>query len=299
VEVFQNLEAPAVLRQLARLKDPSYTKPAFDRVFQFLIDVSNSEWPIWRRIQVPETSTFWDLYVAINCALDWEYAGIAEFVMLDPTEMTYARLDLDVIWQRPLTRYLSRSYNTCICRIGGWNVSVVLESTPYKWEDRSYPFLLDGAGRVTEILIMPDSGYLEFLEDGSPVEMGVFDPDNIIFDDPDDVWISMCCEDPVMLKCLDTFATQNNLPSRHYRIWLPTRYRDLLLDNDLGPVELLVGTPAEATITEFVIVAPSKGELVATLRRIQHKITTTSDVRLRRMLRRIDWYLEAIHDYVD
>ena len=34
----------------------------FDRVYQFKITLKGSKLPIWRRIQVPETYTFWDLH---------------------------------------------------------------------------------------------------------------------------------------------------------------------------------------------------------------------------------------------
>ncbi|HPL29878.1 MAG TPA: hypothetical protein PLG21_17660, partial [Anaerolineae bacterium] len=40
----------------------------YDRVYQFKIVLEGVEPPIWRRIQVPEIYTFWDLHVAIQDA---------------------------------------------------------------------------------------------------------------------------------------------------------------------------------------------------------------------------------------
>jgi len=46
-------------------------KRKFDRVYQFKISLEATEPPIWRRIQVPETYTFWDLHVASRVRRGW------------------------------------------------------------------------------------------------------------------------------------------------------------------------------------------------------------------------------------
>jgi len=40
-------------------------------ILQFRIELLGVEPPVWRRIQVPETYTFWDLHVAIQDAMSW------------------------------------------------------------------------------------------------------------------------------------------------------------------------------------------------------------------------------------
>ena len=40
-------------------------KKRFDQVYQFKITLKGIKPPIWRRIQIPETDTFWGLHVAI------------------------------------------------------------------------------------------------------------------------------------------------------------------------------------------------------------------------------------------
>lgn len=47
-------------------------KKKFNHVYQFKITLAGAKPPIWRRIQVPETYTFWDLHVAIQDAMGWE-----------------------------------------------------------------------------------------------------------------------------------------------------------------------------------------------------------------------------------
>jgi hypothetical protein len=43
----------------------------YANVYQFKITLRGSKPPIWRRIQVPETYSFWDLHVAIQDAMGW------------------------------------------------------------------------------------------------------------------------------------------------------------------------------------------------------------------------------------
>jgi len=40
-------------------------------VHQFLVVLANSDPLVWRRIQVPEHYSFWDLHVAIQDAMGW------------------------------------------------------------------------------------------------------------------------------------------------------------------------------------------------------------------------------------
>ncbi len=39
--------------------------------------------PIWRRIQVPRTATFWDLHVAIQDSMGWVGGHLHEFQVPD------------------------------------------------------------------------------------------------------------------------------------------------------------------------------------------------------------------------
>ena len=40
-------------------------------MYQFKITLTEVRPPIWRRIQVPGTCSFWDLHVAIQDAMGW------------------------------------------------------------------------------------------------------------------------------------------------------------------------------------------------------------------------------------
>lgn len=59
-------------------------KRQFDQVYQFKITLKGAKPPVWRRIQVPETYSFWDLHVAVQDAMGWLDYHLHEFEIIDP-----------------------------------------------------------------------------------------------------------------------------------------------------------------------------------------------------------------------
>lgn len=55
------------------------------QVCQFKITLIGITPRIWRKIQVPATSTFWDLSVAIQDVMEWGGFHLHEFTIMDPT----------------------------------------------------------------------------------------------------------------------------------------------------------------------------------------------------------------------
>lgn len=71
-----------------------YTK--FNKVYQFKITLKGTKPPVWRRIQVPENYSLWDLHVAIQDAMGWMDCHLHDFsfplpVMGMNTSMAYVR----------------------------------------------------------------------------------------------------------------------------------------------------------------------------------------------------------------
>ncbi|KYK32523.1 MAG: plasmid pRiA4b ORF-3 family protein [Theionarchaea archaeon] len=60
-------------------------KKKFNTVYQFKISLQGIKPPIWRRIQVPEPYTFWDLHVAIQDAMGWHDCHLHEFEVINPS----------------------------------------------------------------------------------------------------------------------------------------------------------------------------------------------------------------------
>ena len=53
-------------------------------VLQLRVALLGVEPGVWRRIQVPGESTFWDLHVAIQDAMGWTDSHLHEFRVADP-----------------------------------------------------------------------------------------------------------------------------------------------------------------------------------------------------------------------
>ncbi len=57
--------------------------PPKKQFYQFKVTLKETKPPIWRRIQVPSTYTFWDLHVAIQDAMGWLDCHLHEFRIRD------------------------------------------------------------------------------------------------------------------------------------------------------------------------------------------------------------------------
>lgn len=53
-------------------------------VYQFKVGLKRAKPPIWRRIQVPDSYNFYELHVAIQCAMGWSNSHLHQFNMKNP-----------------------------------------------------------------------------------------------------------------------------------------------------------------------------------------------------------------------
>jgi hypothetical protein len=65
-----------------------------DLVHVYTVRLLEIEPTIWRRIEVPERYSFWDLHVAIQDAMGWLDYHLHEFQMYDPGRKEEARIGL-------------------------------------------------------------------------------------------------------------------------------------------------------------------------------------------------------------
>jgi len=63
---------------------PKSGRARHDHVCQFLIVLPRTDPLVWRRIQVPDTYSFWDLHVAIQDAMGWKDYHLHEFIVIEP-----------------------------------------------------------------------------------------------------------------------------------------------------------------------------------------------------------------------
>ena len=200
---------------LTRRETSSRGTMATAQVYQFRLALVGIEPPIWRRIQVPDTYSFWDLHVALQDAMGWlDYhlhvfrvpgPGTGEVEQIgipddDPFEGDKPTLPG---WEIPITRYFSRPGTTVPYEYDfgdGWEHELTLEAVLPRQAGRKYPVCIDGAracppedcggvyGYENLLTVIQDptneehESMLEWI--GGGFDPDRFDPKRVLFDDP-------------------------------------------------------------------------------------------------------------------
>jgi Plasmid pRiA4b ORF-3-like protein len=188
---------------------------ATPQVYQFKLVLVGVEPPIWRRIQVPETYSFWDLHVALQDSMGWldchlhvfgvagSAAGEVEQIGIpddDPFEGDKPTLPG---WEIPITRHFVRPGTTVPYEYDfgdGWEHELTLEAIVPRQGGQKYPLCVDGAracppedcggvyGYENLLTVIQDPTHeehesmLEWL--GGRFDPDRFDPKRVKFDDP-------------------------------------------------------------------------------------------------------------------
>jgi hypothetical protein len=186
-------------------------------VYQFKITLEHIKPAIWRRIQVPETYTFWELHVAIQDAMGWNDHHLHAFNMVNPQGIK------DIIgipydegwdtvktlpgWKTSLAAYFS-SQNKIAAYVydfvDSWEHKIRLEKILPMESGIKYPLCLageracppedcGGTGGYEEILeIIKDPAHEDYAERmewlGEEFDSEAFDPASIKFDNPQKRW---------------------------------------------------------------------------------------------------------------
>ena len=188
-------------------------KKKFNHVYQFKITLAGAKPPIWRRIQVPETYTFWDLHVAIQDAMGWGDGHLHEFEMVDPSTGSVVNIgtpvedfgrELLLEHRRKIAKYFSmenRSAEYLYDFGDNWEHEIQLEKILPREKGAVYPICIKGRracppedcgglwgyADILEALKDPDNEEHEELlgwvgEDFDPKH---FDVAEVSFSDPD------------------------------------------------------------------------------------------------------------------
>ena len=194
----------------------------FYRVYQFKITLKDIKPPIWRRIQVPETYTFWDLHVAIQDAMGWEDDHLHTFFIKHPLTQREFSLMVkpednymleDVWWDDFLDEREEKiaDWFTLENRVAEyvydwgdeWRHRIRLEKILPRKEGVKYPICISGKGACPPEDCGGPIGYLHLLaalDDpahpmheqaieilGENFDPEYFDPKEVIFRDPEKV----------------------------------------------------------------------------------------------------------------
>jgi hypothetical protein len=185
------------------------------QVYQFKLALIGVEPTVWRRIQVPETYSFWDLHVALQDSMGWlDYhlhvfrvarPGIGEVEQVgipddDPLEGDKPTLPG---WEIPITRYFPRPETIAYYEYDfgdGWEHELTLEAILPRQAGQKYPLCLDGAracppedcggvyGYENLLAVSHDPTHQEYESTlewlGSRFDPDKFDPKRVKFDNP-------------------------------------------------------------------------------------------------------------------
>jgi hypothetical protein len=96
--------------------------PVRKQIFQFKVTLKGVKPPIWRRIQVPGSYSFWDLHVAIQDAMGWLDYHLHEFRLNDRDGRVLSlgipegEFDNEIQpgWQFQIAEYLNLVHPTCV-----------------------------------------------------------------------------------------------------------------------------------------------------------------------------------------
>ena len=172
---------------------------------------------MWRRIQVPEHYSFWDLHVAIQDAMGWQDCHLHEFrLALQPRgELRIGIPDPELPderpcmagWETPVSGYVTPQMPSALYLYDfgdDWEHEVVYEGLIARDTLARYPRCVDGAGACPPEDCGGVAGYEEFLLAirnpkhpdhkemrqwfGGPFNPDAFDPTVVVFDDPSRRW---------------------------------------------------------------------------------------------------------------
>jgi hypothetical protein len=187
-------------------------------VYQFLIALAETDPLVWRRIQVPERYSFWDLHVAIQDAMGWQDYHLHEFRVVHPK-----RKQLDLIgipdrdfpderpcqpsWQVAVSKYVDATEQPALYVYDfgdNWRHIVMYEGVSSAEPEVVYPRCTGGARACPPEDCGGVDGYAEFLRaiadpkhpehasmvqwSGGRYDADAFDPGGVVFDDPRKRW---------------------------------------------------------------------------------------------------------------
>lgn len=187
-------------------------------VDQFLVVLDGTDPLVWRRIQVPQQYSFWDLHVAIQDAMGWNDCHLHEFTLLNPKHGRLERIgipDEDFPGERPcleswrvkIEDYFTDSTPPALYLYDfgdDWRHSVTYEGAQPADVAVTYPRCVSGAracppedcggihgyAGLLEAVADPShperSSILEWI--GGNYDPDAFDPRSVRFDDPRDRW---------------------------------------------------------------------------------------------------------------
>ena len=188
-------------------------KKRYKHIYQFKITLQNVRPSVWRRIQVPDTYTFWDLHIAIQDAMGWTNSHLHQFNILDASTGKLREIGIpegygDTVlsgWRYKIADYFSVENPKAkyIYDFGdNWTHIIILEKILPREKGIEYPLCIDGKRACPPEDCGGPWGYQDFLKVikdpkhkqhkelmewvGGEFDPEYFDPKDVVFEDPDE-----------------------------------------------------------------------------------------------------------------
>ncbi|MDQ1354116.1 MAG: hypothetical protein QG657_4425 [Acidobacteriota bacterium] len=192
-------------------------------ICQFKITLNGIEPPIWRRIQVPATYSFWDLHVAFQDAMGWLDYHLHEFRISKAQKSKIEKIGIPdddfeknylAGWDIPISNYFKEPGKTALYEYDfgdRWEHEVLLEAILLK-EKAQYPKCIAGERScppedcrgvpgyydLLNVLSNPNNDeYQEMInwlkghaKNYYPYEPDKFNPEHVHFDNPKKRWMN-------------------------------------------------------------------------------------------------------------
>lgn len=190
------------------------SKDDYKQIYQFKISLKNISPPIWRRIQIPENYSFWDLHVAIQNVMGWLDYHLHEFMTIEKDYKKIKRIGLpdeemmysDILpsWKEKISNWFFLDKNKAINYTydfgDNWEHRIELERIIKRKEKVNYPVCIKGKracppedcggvwGYKNIINILKDQKNPEYKETlewlGGDFSPEKFDCSEVVFEDP-------------------------------------------------------------------------------------------------------------------
>lgn len=186
----------------------------FSNIYQFKISLEEIKPKIWRRIQVPENYSFWDLHVAIQDAMGWLDCHLHQFHVNNKRTMEpefigipdeFEDYNMPVLsgWKIFISDFFSLQNKKMLYEYDfgdGWNHNVFLEKILPKELNIKHPICLVGERACPPEDCGGSCGYENFLKiikdptheehqdmmnwSGGHFESELFNPSEVVFSSP-------------------------------------------------------------------------------------------------------------------
>lgn len=169
-------------------------------VMQLRVELLLMPLPVWRRILIPGTYSFWDLHVAVQDAMGWEDKHLHQFTLDDPATGERLRLGIpddsgfyavnEVLpgWEHRVNRFLKPDALPILYTYDfgdEWQHEIQLEATLPADQAQGLPHCLEGEGACPPEDCGGPAGCPDLLKIGLGDE---FLPGSVMFDDPRVRW---------------------------------------------------------------------------------------------------------------